>query len=423
MAKSAVKHAGARRATPGKSGSPKKKRHRPETSKRSFGATKAIPALDLTRQYESIQGDVQRAIKRVCASQHFIMGEEVARFEEAAADFLHVKHAVSCASGTDAIWLAFQAAGIGSGDEVITTPFSFFASASAMVRAGAKPVFVDVDEETLNLDADAIRKRMKEYPSAKLSAMMPVHLFGQCAEMDELGRVAAEFKFRVLEDAAQAFGAAWRGKRAGGLGEAAAFSFYPTKNLSCYGDGGLVTTNDAAIADRVRLLRNHGSRQRYYHEELGWNSRLDALQAAILTVKLKHIEQWNQKRAQRAEAYGVLFKSSGLLAPRVTGNKGSAPIRFLGRQREAFHIFHQFVVRAERRDELRKFLTERKIGTEIYYPVPLHLQKCFAYLGYSEGDLPVSERAAKEVLALPMFPELTPQEQATVVSAIADFYS
>ena len=382
-----------------------------------------VPMLDLSRQYAAIQPEVTQAMQRVCASQQYILGPEVQQFEQSAAAFLGVAQAIGCASGTDAIWLAVAAAGIGPGCEVITTPFSFFASASAILRSGAKPVFTDVDPETLNLDPMAVERRVREYPSDKLRAVMPVHLYGQCANMDDLERVASAYKLTILEDAAQAFGASWRGKRAGALGKAAAFSFYPTKNLSCFGDGGLMTSNDPEVADRARLLRVHGSRRRYYHEEIGWNSRLDALQAAVLRVKLRHLEDWNTRRNHRAEAYNVLFRSSGLLQPRTAGEKASAPVRLLAHHHQAYHIYHQYVVRVQKRDELRAFLADRQIGSEIYYPVPLHLQKCFAYLGYGEGDLPESERAAKEVLALPMFPELMTEEQASVVSAIADFYS
>jgi dTDP-4-amino-4,6-dideoxygalactose transaminase len=381
--------------------------------------TAPIPMLDLSRQYASIRRQVTEAIERVCESQQYIMGKEVSDFEAEAAAFLGTKHAIGCASGTDAIWLALIASGVGPGDEVITTPFSFFATASTITRIGAKPIFVDVDPETLNIDPGCIEERIKRTRSSRIKAMLPVHLYGQCAEMDELARIGAQYKLAVIEDAAQAFGAGWRGKRAGGIGASGAFSFYPTKNLSAFGDGGLVTTNDSKIADHVRLLRSHGSSKRYYHQEIGWNSRLDAIQAAILNVKMKHIEDWNAKRRQRADAYELMLKSSGLLAT----NKSGSPVRLLKRLPQAFHIFHQYVIRVERRDELREFLANKKIGSEVYYPVPLHLQQCFGYLGYAEGDLPESERAASDVLALPMFPELTSEEQATVVSAISEFYS
>ena len=385
------------------------------------GKTTSVPMLDLSRQYASIQPEITAVLQQVCASQQYILGPEVEKFEAEAAAFIGTKHAVSCASGTDALWLSLAAAGIGAGDEVITTPFSFFATASAIVRTGARPVFADVEATSLNLDPQAVTSCIEQSHSSKVKAMMPVHLYGQCVDMDGLRTVAAEHKLAMVEDAAQAFGAAWRGKRAGSLGAIAAFSFYPTKNLGCYGDGGLVTTNDADLAAHVRRLRNHGSEKRYYHEEIGWNSRLDAIQAAILRVKLKHIEEWNRQRRERAEAYDLLLKTAGLLSP--MGPQATPSVRLLSDPEQNFHIYHQYVIRVQNRDGLRAFFTERKIGSEIYYPLPLHLQKCFGYLGYAEGSFPESERAAREVLALPMFPELTPDEQATVVNAIAEFYS
>jgi dTDP-4-amino-4,6-dideoxygalactose transaminase len=289
------------------------------------------------------------------------------------------------------------------------------ASASAIARAGARPVFADIDPATLNLDAQCARTKLE---TSRIGAVLPVHLYGQCADMDELQKLAVEFKIPIVEDAAQAIGATWRGRRVGSLGVAAAFSFYPTKNLSAYGDAGLVTTSNPDYAEHMRRLRNHGGVKRYYHDELGANSRLDAIQAAILRVKLPHLETWNSQRRERAATYDRLFRKSGLAGP-----KGSFPIRLLQVSPHACHVFHQYVIRATRRDELRAFLTERKVGTEIYYPVPLHLQSCFAYLGYREGDLPEAERAAREVLALPMFPELGEDEQAWVVENIAEFYS
>lgn len=375
--------------------------------------------LDLAREYRTIRRQVEAAIARTARTQRYVMGPEVAAFEAEAAKYLGVKHALGCASGTDALWLCLAAADIGPGDEVVTSPFSFFASASSIIRAGARPIFADIDPETLNLDPTAVETRIRRSASGKVKAIMPVHLYGQCADMDRLGQVAAAGKMDIIEDAAQAFGATWRGNNAGGLGRAAAFSFYPTKNLSCFGDGGLVTTDDTTLADRVKRLRNHGSERRYYHEEIGWNSRLDSIQAAILRVKLKHLDAWNARRMERRYAYEMLLKSAGLVSTRG----GAAPVRLLKTRKEAHHIQHQFVIRVERRDELRLFLTDRNIGSEIYYPVPLHLQKCFAYLGYTEGDLPQAEAASRDVLALPMFPDLRADEQATVVNAIADFYN
>jgi dTDP-4-amino-4,6-dideoxygalactose transaminase len=377
-----------------------------------------IPLLDLRRQYAQIREEVSAAVERVCASQHFVLGSEVEALEREIVAFTGASAAVGCASGTDALWLALLAAEVQPGDAVITTAFSFFASASAIVRAGARPVLVDVNPETLNLDPDCARARLRAGGSYKIRALLPVHLYGQCAGMDSLQSIADEFKISLIEDAAQAIGAKWRGRNAGTVGVAAAFSFYPTKNLSAYGDAGLVTTQDSNMAEHMRRLRNHGSPRRYHHEEVGWNCRMDEIQAAILRVKLPHLETWNQQRRLRAATYDRLLAGSGL-----TAKKTNCPVRPLQTSPGAFHVFHQYVIRAARRDELRKFLGDRKVGTEVYYPIPLHLQPCFAYLGYDVGDLPESERAAREVIALPMFPELTEAEQKSVVDAIAEFYS
>lgn len=382
-----------------------------------------VPMLDLKRQYESIREEVAAAMDRVLTTQHFIGGEELEAFERESAAYLGARHCVGCASGTDALWLALRCCGVEQGTSVITTPFSFFASVSAIVRCGATPVLADIDPGTLNLDPARVESALKRGHSHNIRAILPVHLYGQCAEMDRFAQLGEQYGATVVEDAAQAFGAAWKGKKAGVLGKAAGFSFYPTKNLSAYGDAGCVTTDDDTLAEHVRRLRNHGSQRRYYHEEIGWNSRLDAMQAAVLRVKLRHIEEWNQKRRMVACKYHGLFASAGLVQSGATGVNQQAPTALLASLSDAHHIYHQFVVRAWRRDELRSFLTERGIGTEIYYPVPLHLQECFAYLGYRAGDLPESERAAKEVLALPIFPELREDEQQRVVAAIAEFYS
>jgi dTDP-4-amino-4,6-dideoxygalactose transaminase len=377
-----------------------------------------IPLLDLHRQYQQIREEVLAAVERVCASQQFVLGAEVEALEGEIAAFTGASAAVGCASGTDALWLALLGAGVHAGDAVITTAFSFFASASAIVRAGARPVLVDVDPGTLNLDVDRVKERLRAGGSYKIRALLPVHLYGQCADMDGLQSVADEFQLSIIEDAAQAIGAKWRGRNAGSLGATAAFSFYPTKNLSAYGDAGLVTTCDLKLAEHMRKLRNHGSPRRYHHEEVGWNCRMDTIQAAILRVKLSHLEAWTQQRRQRATTYDGLLADAGLVS-----KKSNSLVRPLRTSPHAFHVFHQYVIRAHRRDELRKFLGDRKIGTEVYYPIPLHLQPCLAYLGYSAGDLPESERAAGEVLALPMFPELTEAEQKCVVESIAEFYS
>jgi dTDP-4-amino-4,6-dideoxygalactose transaminase len=389
------------------------------TSKQRPVASEAgVPLLDLGRQYAAIREEILAAVERVCSSQHFILGAEVEALERELAAFTGAAQAVGCASGTDALWLALTAVGVHPGDSVITTAFSFFASASAIVRAGGRPVFVDVDPHTLNLDPHQVKAHLRAGKSTRLRALLPVHLYGQCADMDALRQLADEFQVAIVEDAAQAIGARWRDARAGSIGALATFSFYPSKNLSAYGDAGLVTTSQAEFADHMRRLRNHGSPQRYLHEELGWNCRLDAIQAAVLRVKLPHLETWNRKRREHAAAYDLLLTQSGLISA-----TGDSPVRVLTRSPHAQHVYHQYVIRAQRRDELRQFLTDRKIGTEIYYPIPLHLQPVFAYLGYREGELPESERAAREVLALPMFPELTDEEQQWVVESIAEFYS
>lgn len=370
--------------------------------------------LDLSRQYASIRSEVLEALTRVSDSQRYILSDEGKKFEQEFASLCGVREAVGCASGTDALWLALVAVGVGPGDEVITSPFSFFASASSIVRAGARPVFADVDPDTLNLDPAGAAEKLATFKACR-RAIMPVHLYGQCADMDAFTRIAREHKLTMIEDAAQAVGTNWNGKRAGALGQAAAFSFYPTKNLSAFGDAGALTTNDAEIAEHVRRLRNHGGKDRYYHDEIGANSRLDSLQAAILRVKMPHLQEWNEARRERARTYTRLLDASGLTP--------SGKIRPLKTLPGAHHIYHQYVVRAQKRDQLRAFLSEHGVGTEIYYPVPLHLQKCFAWLGYTEGDFPEAERAAKEVLAFPMFAELRDDEQQYVVECIADFYS
>ncbi len=378
----------------------------------------SVPLLDLRRQYEGIRKEVLAAIARVCDSQIFILGPEVDALEREIATLSGAAAAVGCASGTEALWLALVAAGVKPGDSVITTAFSFFASASSIVRAGATPIFADVDAATLNLDPARVEHRLQGLRNKTVRAILPVHLYGQCADMDAFARLAQEFEVSIVEDAAQAIGAEWAGRAAGSLGVAAAFSFYPTKNLSAYGDAGIVTTTRPEMAEHMRRLRNHGSPRRYYHDEFGWNGRLDAIQAAVLRVKLAHLADWNEKRRQHAATYDRLFAEAAL-----TSGPGYIPVRLLARSPQAKHVFHQYVIRAQRRDELRQFLADRKIGTEIYYPLPLHLQPVFSYVGLKAGDLPVSEQAAQEVLALPMFPELTETEIRLVVETIADFYS
>ena len=376
--------------------------------------------LDLKRQYQPIRKELLEALGHVLDTQQFILGEQVDSFEQAAARQLGVSHAIGCSSGTDALWLALAAAGIGNGHAVITTPFSFFASVSCIIRSGATPVLADIDPATFNLDPQAVNALLQSQKVPNLRAVLPVHLYGQPAAQEFFTRIGREHHLKVIEDAAQAWGAAWGAVPAGALGDAAAFSFYPTKNLSAAGDAGMVSTNSPEIAERARMLRQHGMRRRYHHDELGWNTRLDGFQGAILEIKLKYIAGWNDARRAVAAKYDALFGTTGL------AESGPYPTHGIVLPHEvpgSRHVWHQYVIRTKRRDELRAFLSSHKIGSEIYYPVPLHLQEALKPLGYKEGDFPESERAAREVLALPIFPEIREDEQQTVVNAIARFLS
>jgi dTDP-4-amino-4,6-dideoxygalactose transaminase len=376
--------------------------------------------LDLKRQYLPLHQELLDALGHVLDKQQFILGEPVAAFEQAAAGKLNVAHAVGCSSGTDALWLALAAAGIGPGMSVVTTPFSFFASVSAILRAGATALLADIDPSTFNLDPLAVEKLLDGPHSKGLRAILPVHLYGQCADFTAFTRLGREHGLKVIEDAAQAWGAEWQGVKAGALGDAAAFSFYPTKNLSAAGDAGMVTTNSDELAERARMLRQHGMRRRYFHDEIGWNTRMDGFQGAILSVKLKYVDGWNQARRTVASRYDALFAAAGLAEAGPYPAKGVVlPHQVAG----SHHVWHQYVIRAPRRDALREFLAARKIGSEIYYPVPLHMQEALKCLGYAEGSFPEAERAAREVLALPIFPELREDEQQIVVAAIAEFLS
>ncbi len=372
-------------------------------------------------------------IEQVCASQRFILGPEVASFERAAAVACAAPHAIGCASGTDALWLALAAAGIGDSaastrvydqDVVITSPFSFFASASCILRTGARPVFADIDPFTFNLSVDSVDEAISCYGDL-VRAVLPVHLFGQCANWDEFTSLQNHYDgLLLMEDAAQAFGATWNSIPAGGLGDAAAFSFYPTKNLSAYGDAGLLTTRSSTIFERAVSLRAHGMTRRYYHDEVGWNSRLDTLQAAVLEVKLRHVATWNQQRRNLAARYNELFLAAGIAthtSPEKPGTIADGVVLPYVHPR-AQHVFHQYVVRAPRRDELKAHLQTLGIGSEVYYPLCLHQQEALRGLGYRTGTFPHSERAAAEVLALPMYPELREDEQEIVVEAIRQFY-
>jgi len=379
-----------------------------------------IPMLDLKRQYAPLHEELLAALGRVLETQQFILGAEVAAFEKAGAEQLGVSHALGCSSGTDALWLALAAAEIKAGEAVLTTPFSFFASVSSILRAGATPVLADIDPVSFNLSSAAVSAVLDGPRGAAVRAILPVHLYGQTIEWPSFSRIAHERGLTIIEDAAQAWGAEWNGVKAGGLGDIAAFSFYPTKNLSAAGDAGMVTTNSDALAERVKMLRQHGMRRRYYHDELGWNTRMDGFQGAVLAVKLKYIGAWTEARRALAARYHALFVQAGLAEAGPYPEHGVVLPRELPGAR---HVWHQYVIRAPRRDALREFLSARGIGSEIYYPLPLHQQEALKGLGYAEGDFPEAERAAREVLALPIFPELREDEQQTVVAAIAEFLS
>jgi dTDP-4-amino-4,6-dideoxygalactose transaminase len=380
------------------------------------GGPKGVPLLDFAREYAQIGPELLSAVEAVFRSQRFVLGPEVVSFEEAAARHCGVAEAIGCASGTDALWLAMAAVGVQPGDRVLTTAFSFFATASAILRLGATPVLVDIDPRTSNIDPKAAAAAIEKHPAIR--AILPVHLYGQCADWTALASAAGACNCLLIEDAAQAFGAQWNGIPAGALGAAAAFSFYPTKNLSAAGEAGMVTTASAAIARRVRSLRAHGMEVRYYHEEIGWNSRLDTLQAAVLLVKLRHVDEWNQHRRALAARYGELFWAAGVVEPGPYPQHG---LVLPWADPRAHHVYHQYVIRVAHRDELRAWLTQRGIGSEVYYPLALHQQKALASLGYRQGSFPESERAAREVLALPIFPQLRDDEQDRVVTAIRDF--
>lgn len=382
------------------------------------GAT-AVPLLDLKAQYATIREEIQAVVERVIESQRFIMGPEVEALEQAVADYCHCQFGIGVSSGTDALLVALMAIDLQPGDEVITTPYTFFATGGSVARLGGKLVFVDIDPLTYNIDPAAIEAAI----TGKTRAIMPVHLYGQMADMDPLMEIAERHQLTVIEDAAQAIGAEYKGRRAGSMGHLGCFSFFPSKNLGGFGDGGMVTANEPALADRVKLLRNHGYRPKYYNKVVGGNFRLDALQAAILRVKLKHLDSWTAGRRQNAQTYRQLFAETGLEIKTQPGQAlepGSLVLPHdagYGR-----HIYNQFVIRSAHRDKLLAYLQERNIGCEIYYPVPLHLQECFADLQYQPGDFPHSEQAAQETLALPIYPELTPDMLAAVVTAMADFH-
>jgi dTDP-4-amino-4,6-dideoxygalactose transaminase len=376
----------------------------------------SVPLLDLKAQFEPLREEVYDAIREVVEAQSFVLGATVERFEADLARYTGARHAVGCASGTDALILALAARGIGPGDEVLTTPFSFFSTASCAYKVGARPAFADIDERTFNLDPEEVSRAIG--PNTR--AVLPVHLFGQCAEMDAIVEIARRHGIPVIEDAAQALGASYRSAerdttfRAGTMGDVGCYSFFPSKNLGGFGDGGLAVTDDDATAAELRLLRVHGGRQMYEHRRVGWNSRLDAIQAAVLRVKLPYLDGWSRGRAANAERYDRWFEDIGLVA--------AGHVRLPQRLERSTHIFNQYTLRVERRDDLREHLRARGIGHSVYYPVPLHLQECFAELGYTAGSLPRAEQACREVISLPVYPELTLGEQERVVGEIRAFY-
>lgn len=368
-----------------------------------------IPLLDLASQHSPIRDELLAAIVRVLDSQKFILGEDVARLEQEIAAYVGTPHAIACASGSDALSLALWALDIQPGDEVLTTPFTFFATAGSISRVGARPVFLDIEPATFNMDMNRVEEALQAHP--RVRAIIPVHLFGGCADMNSLAILAEKRGISIIEDAAQAIGSECTGKRAGSLGVIGCFSFYPTKNLGGLGDGGMLTTHDGGLAARLKALRIHGQTGPYLHDWIGINSRLDTLQAAALRVKLKYLDNWTGRRQENAGCYRKMLATAGspVLPP--------VPAPYQTR-----HIYNQFVIRGPDRDRLREFLKEQGVGTEVYYPVPLHLQRCFAHLGYQRGDFPASEKAASEVLALPVNPEVSFDDIAYVCQAITSFY-
>jgi dTDP-4-amino-4,6-dideoxygalactose transaminase len=366
-----------------------------------------VPLLDLKAQYATIKEEVEAAIAEVMASQHFILGPKVVACESAIAKYSACAHGIGVSSGSDALLVCLMAENIGPGDEVITTPYTFFATAGAVARVGATPVFVDIDPTTYNLNCSEIAAKV----TSRTRAIIPVHLYGQMADMDAVMKLATEHQLIVIEDAAQAIGAEYKGRRAGSIGHYGCFSFFPSKNLGAAGDGGMVVANDSERAERVRVLRAHGSKPKYYHKFVGGNFRLDAIQAAVVSAKLPHLDGWTAGRQRNAKLYNQLFEQTGL-ANSLVGLPTIATDR---------HIFNQYVIRVSRRNELQSFLQSKGVGTEVYYPVPMHLQECFAYLGHKAGSFPESEQAANETLALPIQPELTESQLRYVVDCVREF--
>lgn len=363
----------------------------------------SIPMVDLKRQYHEIKTEIDEAVLKSLEATQFILGPNVQKFEEEAAAYLGVKHAVGLANGTEALHLALLACGIGKGDEVITTPFTFIATAEAISYVGAKPVFVDIDPKTFNIDPKKIEEYIVAHGDSKVKAIIPVHLYGQAANMDPIMAIAEKHNLKVVEDCAQSFGGDYKGKMTGSFGEFGCYSFFPSKNLGCYGDGGMVTTNDSELAEKVKMLRNHGSKIRYYHSVIGYNSRLDEIQAAILRVKLKRMKKFNELRNRNAHLYSKMFEGTVIVPPYEDGN--------------GMHVYHQYTVKVKNRDRIIEALTKEGIASAIYYPVPLHQQEVYKK-DYQRLDLPITEKVSQEVLSLPIFPELTEEEIRKVVSVI-----
>ena len=370
---------------------------------------KRIPLLDLQAQHRTIRDEVLAEVTRIIDSQKFILGDEVKALESDIATYCQTSRAIGCASGSDALFLALLAGDIGPGDKVLTTPYTFFATVGAICRVGATPVFADIEADTFNLDMEEVARALDRHP--EIRAIIPVHLFGACADMDTLRDLIAGRNILVIEDAAQSIGSEYNGRRAGSIGEIGCFSFFPSKNLGAFGDGGILTTNNTELADKLSALRVHGTRRKYYHEWIGVNSRLDALQAGVLRIKLRYLDEWTEGRQRNADLYRTHLQR--LDTPIVLPH----PKPYQNR-----HIYNQFVVCADRRDDLQAFLKERGIGTEVYYPLPMHLQQCFSHLGYKAGDFPVSECLADGSLALPVYPELTEEEIVYVSHSIREFY-
>jgi dTDP-4-amino-4,6-dideoxygalactose transaminase len=376
-----------------------------------------IPILDLKAQFATIEPEINAALGRVLESQQFILGPEVEALEKELAEYCHCKYAFGVSSGTDALLVSLMALGLEPGDEVITTPYSFFASSGAIVRLGAKPVFVDIEPGTLNIDVSQLESKI----TSRTKVILPVHLAGQVADMDPVMDVARRLGLYVVEDACQAIGADYKGKRAGSIGHLGCFSFFPSKNLGGYGDSGLVTCNDANLADKLVLLRNHGQRPKYHNLLVGGNFRMDAIQAAVLLVKYHHLEKWTESRRRHASEYRRLFVERGI-SINLNNLPDKAGIVLPEESGYGRHIYHLFIIRTRRRDELKKYLADHGIGSEVYYPIPLHLQECFRNLGFKLGDFPQSESAAKETLAIPVYPEMTDDMLIRVVDTISSFY-